>query len=502
MVPIGIKNNTAPINLNYKDFFRVMSARDNTKIFINGNQIQNVLKAGEFIEIELNEPALVTSNKPIMTVQYKKTSEIKYTGNTKATGDPLMLVVPPVEQFKKTYNVISPQMLGNSFTEQYLTVISPDSSTSKIILDEIMLPDSIFSAIPQSGFSFAQIKTKDGGHRITCEDPISVQVYGYGYAISYGYLGGMSFKDLEKDKINYIIDSCYTSARFTYNETFSSGIKFYEILDSTNCSIKIKKSSQKNLQLSVSKKNIYEDAFFTIKIVDIYDEETIIKDTILSYSIVVTGVEPEKNKTIDFGDCKIGTINKNTLQIINLSSFPVFIDESVLEFSHKKKFTISQEKLPILIASKDTFKVDLYYAPTNSNIKDYDTLKISSMCGGTIVYLEGRPYSDTLDFMSKCDVPIRAISDSINIHNELPIIYPNPTDAIQVTSYSFDVKHDSEVQIEIYSVNGKLVDSALNTFLHAGKYEIELPINNLSPGVYIIKYKSNNKNKIHKLIIL
>jgi len=194
-----------PFN-NLPDIYRVMAAKDNTEIYVNETLVA-LLNAGEFYEAELKVAALISSNNQIMVAQYKRTEALT---NNSVYGDPLMLIVPPVEQYKADYNIISPPVrIGNNymFPDHFLTIISPDESTDKIHLDNVLLSPNIFVAIPNSGYSYALIKTTSGGHSITCADPISVLVYGYGNAVSYGYWGGMSFKNLEEDNILELIKS-------------------------------------------------------------------------------------------------------------------------------------------------------------------------------------------------------------------------------------------------------------------------------------------------------
>jgi len=74
-------------------------------------------------------------------------------------------------------------------------------------LDNVLLSPNVFITIQNSGYSYALIKTTSGGHSITCVDPISVLVYGYGNAVSYGYFGGMNFKNLEENTTLELIKS-------------------------------------------------------------------------------------------------------------------------------------------------------------------------------------------------------------------------------------------------------------------------------------------------------
>lgn len=51
--------------------------------------------------------------------------------------------------------------------------------------------ESLPIPVPNTIFSYAQIKVSPGSHYITADEPLGLMVYGYGQAISYGYLGGL-----------------------------------------------------------------------------------------------------------------------------------------------------------------------------------------------------------------------------------------------------------------------------------------------------------------------
>jgi len=152
-----------------------------------------------------------------------------------------MIILPPVEQYKSEYNIINAQVFnsqgGGIFQEQFLTIIAPDHLLDSILIDNTYLSPSIFVPVHNSGFSYANISTTDGQHQIIASSPIAVLVYGYGEAVSYAYIGGMSINNLLEN--NYIFNSniCSNSATITYHESYNSGIKSYEIIEQYNCNI-------------------------------------------------------------------------------------------------------------------------------------------------------------------------------------------------------------------------------------------------------------------------
>eukprot|EP00058_Branchiostoma_floridae_P010576 XP_002596064.1 hypothetical protein BRAFLDRAFT_118065 [Branchiostoma floridae] len=91
------------------DIFRVIAARDNTQVNIT-NENTKTLNAAEFSELDVpsDEYRHVTSNEPILLVQYSKTGSIDQTET-----DPFMMVIPPVTQFDTEYTFATVDLLSD-----------------------------------------------------------------------------------------------------------------------------------------------------------------------------------------------------------------------------------------------------------------------------------------------------------------------------------------------------------------------------------------------------
>jgi hypothetical protein len=97
------------------------------------------------------------------------------------------------------------------------------------------------------------------------------------------------------------------------------------------------------------------------------------------------------------------------------------------------------------------------------------------------------------------------------ISNEIPLAfhlyqnYPNPFNP--ATKIKFDIPVVSYVEISIYDVNGKFIQSLLENELAAGKYIVNFSSNGHSSGIYFYRLiAANSSNKKHiqsrKLILL
>lgn len=185
------------------DKYRVLASENSTVIFVNGTARQ-VLNAGEFFSSDLTEPNVITSDKPILVAAYKKTSNTT-TGTTRYSGDPLMLIIPPAEQFMRSYRFFNAQTQESDGTNggfrdvydaQYITIVAPNTALAQVTLDGIPIDVGQFRSIPRVAYSYANLRVADRVHSVYCPQEIGLYVYGYGYAVSYGYTGGMSFDAL------------------------------------------------------------------------------------------------------------------------------------------------------------------------------------------------------------------------------------------------------------------------------------------------------------------
>lgn len=79
-------------------------------------------------------------------------------------------------------------------------------------------------------------------------------------------------------------------------------------------------------------------------------------------------------------------------------------------------------------------------------------------------------------------------------------IYPNPAD--NYTNISVELPVDNEVSIQIFDLNGRLVESLLYPqILSKGTYTFELNVSNLSKGLYVSRVSVGEKVLIKKIMV-
>lgn len=179
------------------DLYRVVAAEDYTVVRLN-NVVIATLNRGQVYEAPLTSPGLITASAKVCVALYKRSHSV---GMSLQNGDPFMLIVPPRAQYLKQYRFTNCQATGD-YVSQFITVITAQSNASSITLDGRPL-NATWKEIPNTCYVYANISSTDGAHTLSSPKLIGLYVYGYGAAISYGYVGGMAFvPDVGDDNVS------------------------------------------------------------------------------------------------------------------------------------------------------------------------------------------------------------------------------------------------------------------------------------------------------------
>ena len=84
--------------------------------------------------------------------------------------------------------------------------------------------------------------------------------------------------------------------------------------------------------------------------------------------------------------------------------------------------------------------------------------------------------------------------------NDLPQNYPNPFNS--TTTIAFSIPKAGRYVLNIYNVNGEVVQTVLNKNFAAQFYSIDLDANNLASGVYFYRLSGNGMLMTKKFILL
>ena len=144
------------------DTYRVLANEDNTEVSVNGDLVAT-LGAGEFWESVLpadatqagSEGVLIHTSKPTLVAQYGNSTMYDF-----ATGDPLMMLVPPAGQYVNSYTLAAPGIDGYT---PYASLIVPTDDIGSVELDGDALPAEDFTGNRWKRL-LGRTAHADGGH--------------------------------------------------------------------------------------------------------------------------------------------------------------------------------------------------------------------------------------------------------------------------------------------------------------------------------------------------
>ena len=220
------------------DTFKIVASRNGTLVRISctREQVNSVsLARGEIGEILIssNSSCYLMSNQPILLVQFSMSSDV----DNVFEGDPFMVIVPPVEQYRSTYNIHSFKSSANRgnvvLGSYYLNILVPaGTDTSGILFNgsnvtnessvDIFCPDS--ESICARSILVANITDSAVLSHTNSSMRINAIVYWFAYRVGYGYFAGMTQKPIACELLVVISFVMYpiSYSFITFSEMFVS----------------------------------------------------------------------------------------------------------------------------------------------------------------------------------------------------------------------------------------------------------------------------------------
>jgi len=78
--------------------------------------------------------------------------------------------------------------------------------------------------------------------------------------------------------------------------------------------------------------------------------------------------------------------------------------------------------------------------------------------------------------------------------------YPNPFN--NTTNIKFEIPRLTKVNLEVYDINGRLINVLKNSVLSAGFYTVKFDGTNLSSGIYFYKLETNKYQETKKMVLI
>ncbi len=101
-----------------------------------------------------------------------------------------MILGVPTEQWQDTFVFLVPE----HYEVDYVNVVTPISAT--LTLDGQVVPAGSVQPVAGTDYGLYRAEVSDGVHSLKASEPVSLVVYGYDGAVSYGYPGAMGLKEL------------------------------------------------------------------------------------------------------------------------------------------------------------------------------------------------------------------------------------------------------------------------------------------------------------------
>jgi hypothetical protein len=127
-----------------------------------------------------------------------------------------------------------------------------------------------------------------------------------------------------------------------------------------------------------------------------------------------------------------------------------------------------------------------------------DSIIVKWNTGGTKI-LTNVAVNQFLD-VSDGDCPLGIIENQVPFKNELEQNYPNPFNP--TTKIKYSLLKNSNVNLVIYDISGKLIKNVVNETQIKGIYQYEFDGTNLASGIYIYKIETDDFIDLKKMVLI
>ncbi|XP_069105029.1 uncharacterized protein [Argopecten irradians] len=185
---------TVPIPLRtVGDYFKFIASESKTRVTISGGYSTSftLSSPGTVVQKTISSSAycLVESDKPILLVQFCLSQQSSY-----EQSDPMMMIIPPVEQFGADYTFTTPKYSLGSYNSYFMFIVK-ESEKSGLRVDGNAFPSSTrYNRISGTEYVGGYISVSEGSHTVRHTSPISIfggYLYGQANWETYGFTTGM-----------------------------------------------------------------------------------------------------------------------------------------------------------------------------------------------------------------------------------------------------------------------------------------------------------------------
>jgi len=190
--------------------------------------------------------------------------------------------------------------------------------------------------------------------------------------------------------------------------------------------------------------------------------------------------------SITFPEWPVGYTKSSAYTIQNFGVDTLEISSIV---SSDDQFTVRTSTVTILPGA--SFKDTVYFSPANEGVITAQlTINSNSPNSPDVVTLQGT------------GIPATQLAGEQQIPNNYQLYqnYPNPFNAMTTINYS--LASENLVELKIFDVNGRELQTLINQKLPAGNYVLEFDAARLNSGIYFYQIKAGNFSQSRKMILL
>ncbi len=426
-------------NYNNLTLGRIISPFDKNAILFPDTTIY--LNKYEFYEFEFDTATFIQTTKPALFAEYG------FSSNNGDFADPLLLLLPPIENYLNKYLFKVPDFL--SLKKHYINVIIDTIGKKSLEIDNTSLADINSYKITGTSLIYFNLQVEPGNHLIKSDSAFGLIIHGYGGCEGYGYIPNMKtdrkidyYLDKIPPKVSFY-DDCIKSIIISDEGKYKTGIKSFNIIEKNN--IEIIKTDINDIYAEkylVELIDPLKDGKLLFEITDIAGNKKI--DSIEAKGFTIINDEIEKNN-VKFLECQCDTIKLNNFGNFK-QSFRAFFYNN-LNFS----VPLSQNYLELEPNQSGTLITCIFSNNLLGEI--FDTLYLIDECDRIMKI----PYQATIEpnyyeEQIKCGTKLKLVTSNKYINNNKnKLIINNFTGNIKI----FDILGNIILQKDYYNTNSE-----------------------------------------------
>jgi hypothetical protein len=182
----------------------------------------DLLYQGDWREVTVLTDFMAESSEPVMVAQIMSSQDASGVKRGLPGGDPSLVIMPPIEQFRPNYVFLTP----DKYAFDFVSIVAPPQAT--VLLDDVLLSSAECEVTPADGLTEEERGSatppfivyrcplafpiidplltapdnvlpgvqNDGVHRLVSDYPLGVEVTGFDSYVSYGYAAGTELREI------------------------------------------------------------------------------------------------------------------------------------------------------------------------------------------------------------------------------------------------------------------------------------------------------------------